>query len=140
VDQLQGPIEAYVAGDSGYLTQSAQLVAPPVSEKTLFRWVAALAAKAQVFREIAVGFLHELRPDWNIEKDHRLTQAAFPSARTPSKNDALNCLYQVFILRDYFCQIVEPKYYLCWLIFQSRLRPTQLGNEHLGIIRDNGPP
>ncbi|MBC8555592.1 MAG: hypothetical protein H8D23_38760 [Candidatus Brocadiales bacterium] len=143
MDRCEAAIEAYVRGDRGYLTQSAQFTVKPISEKTLFSWVAAICKNATDFLKIISHFLNEHRPDWTIEKDPRLSEASFPLAHTSKKNNELNNFYQVFILRDYFVPIVEPKYYLCWLIFQTRLsslRPTQLDNEELVIIRDNSPP
>lgn len=143
LNRVEPPVEAYAKGDCGYLTQSAHFTVNPISEKTLFRWVATLSKMAPDFLNTVIHFLNEYRPNWSVEKDTRLADAAFPTAHTLEKNDDLNSLYQVFILRDYFHHIVEPRYYLCWLIFQTRppqYRPTQLDNDALAIIRDNSPP
>jgi hypothetical protein len=111
------------------------------SVQTLKRWVAAFASMAKELHEIAQKTLAELKPNWKFEKDKRLFRTNFPSAHSETKNQNLNLLYQIFILREYFPSLVEPKDFLVWLIFVARLNPTptRFVDDANKRIRNNKP-
>ncbi|MBC8285902.1 MAG: hypothetical protein H8E42_00355 [Nitrospinae bacterium] len=143
LETIEPAIEAYVTGVDGYVSCLSSLAEETISAKTLFAWVGVLSLQSKTFLNIVLQVLTQLKPNWNIEKDRRLSAGFIPSARNSEKQMGLNALRQIYILREYFTSIVAPEYFLCWLIFQTRApmsRPTQLGNEPHGLIRDNGPP
>jgi len=143
LETIEPAIEAYVTGADGYVTCLSQSGTLSISAKTLFNWVAALSRQAPTFLHIALQVLTQLKPNWNLEKDPRLSAVFIPPCQKQGKQAAMDALGQIYILREYFSSLVAPDYFLCWLIFQTRppmSKPTQLGNEPLGLIRDNGPP
>jgi len=142
LETIEPAISAYITGTDGYVNCLSTLAVVEISDKTLFNWVAALSLQAKTFLLIAIRVLNQLKPHWNLEKDRRLSASFRPAARG-EKQASLDALGQIYILREYFTSIVAPEYFLRWLIFQSRApitKSTQLGNEPVGLIRDNGPP
>jgi hypothetical protein len=142
LETVEPAIEAYVSGTDGYVNCLSKLAVVDISAKTLFNWVAALSLQAKTFLQISLRVLTQLKPHWNLEKDRRLSASFRPAAHS-EKQVSLNALGQIYILREYFTSIVPPEYFLRWLIFQTRApitKPTQFGNEPVGLIRDNGPP
>lgn len=126
-----------------------------------------MAGMAQELHKTARAILAELKPNFKFEKDKRLFNAGFPAACTKLKNQGLNFLYQLYILREYFVCLVAPKDFLTWLIFAARLKtgqaaslpvlaaagavlgtrpragpkaaPTRFGADQMGLIRNNSP-
>ncbi|MBI5452288.1 hypothetical protein HY945_02410 [Candidatus Gottesmanbacteria bacterium] len=124
------------------------MAALPCCQETLWRWVNTFSAMAPELFKTARKILAELKPNFRFEKDKRLSAAAFPSAHSKIKNQNLNLLYQIFILREYFNSLVEPKYFLVWLIFVNRQNgsrkstSTRFTNDQKHLKRDNNlkPP
>jgi len=145
VPEIEPGIEAYVTGSTGYTKIFQNLESLPCCQETLWRWLDTFAAMAKELCGIARETLAKFKPNFRFEKDKRLFSANFPSARSQNKQPRLNLLYQLYVLREYFTSLVEPKDFLVWLIFISRLKtgkkssPTRFANDPNGLKRDNFP-
>ena len=154
IPEIEPGIEAYVTGSDGYTKTFQAKEDLPCCQETLWRWVDTFAVMAKELHSIARTALAKFKSSFKFEKDKRLFAADFPSALSRLKNQNLNLLYQLFILREYFTSLVEPKDFLVWLIFQKRLTageksaptmyrngtwPTRFANDQNRLKRDNNP-
>lgn len=145
IPEIEPGISAYALGSSGYTRTFWSLETLPCCQETLWRWINTFTGLAKELNTIARKTLAQLKPNFKFEKDKRLLAFAFPLARVKAKNHNLNLLYQLFILREYFASLVEPKDFLVWLVFQKRLAagkkpvPTQFANDQNRLKRDNAP-
>ena len=116
----------------------------PCCQESLWRWIDTFAAMARELHTTARAALAKFKSHFKFEKDKRLFNTNFLSAHSEVKQEGLVFLYQVFVLREYFASLVEPKDFLVWLIFQKRLVtgngtwPTRFTNDQSQRIRDNG--
>jgi len=138
ITEIEPGIEAYVRGSAGYTKTFQVAEVLPCCQETLWRWVNTLAAMAGELQTIARTALAKFKSNFKFEKDKRLLTPDFPPAQSKLKGQNLNLLYQLFILREYFISLVEPKDFLVWLIFQKRL-PTRFANDRSPLKRDNLP-
>jgi len=145
IPEIEPGIEAYVMGSRGLTKVFIALEALPCCLETLWRWIDTFAAMAKELHKIARETLAKLKPNFRFEKDKRLFSANFPLAQSKLKGQNLNLLYQLFILREYFASLIEPKDFLVWLVFQKRLAgqvksaPTRFANDQKRLKRDNQP-
>lgn len=122
--ELGAGIEAYLTGSEGYLKTCEQLPELPCCEQTLWNWVHHLAGMAQTLYRQAVTVLAEFKTNWKFENDDRLFATKFPLAVLTEKHGQLTCLYQLFILRDYFTSIIEPGYFLVYRLLAGQMGLT----------------
>lgn len=141
IPEVEPGIEKYVTGHLGCLKTYCTLEDLACSFETLRRWIDTFASMATELFQTARKLLAELKPNWQPEKDKRLLSAKFPATHSMPKNQNLNLLFQIFILREYFVSLVEPKHFLVWLIFVGRAKPspTQFAAGRSRQIRNNSP-